>query len=37
MHEGDRFDGFWSFFSRRYRATHIVPLGIGSPHHAHRA
>jgi hypothetical protein len=35
MHESDRFDGFWSFFSRRYRATHIVPLGIDSPHRAY--
>jgi hypothetical protein len=32
MHESDRFDGFWSFFSRRYRATSIVPLGADSVH-----
>jgi hypothetical protein len=32
MHESDRFDGFWSFFSRRYRATSIIPLGADSPH-----
>jgi hypothetical protein len=32
MHESDRFDGFWSFFSRRYRATSIVPLGTDSVH-----
>jgi len=32
IHESGRFDGFWSFFSRRYRATHIVPLGVDSPH-----
>lgn len=35
MHESDRFDGFWSFFSRRYRATNIVPLGADSPHAAY--
>jgi hypothetical protein len=29
MHESNRFDGFWSFFSRRYRATNIVPLESG--------
>ncbi len=34
IHESDRFDGFWSFFARRYRARHIVPLGIDSPHRA---
>ena len=35
MHESARFDAFWSFFSRRYRATHIVPLGVDSPHRAY--
>jgi hypothetical protein len=25
MHESYRFDGSWSFFSRRYRAKNIVP------------
>jgi hypothetical protein len=35
MHESDRFDSFWSFFSRRYRAKNIVPLGIDSPHPAY--
>jgi hypothetical protein len=35
VHESDRFDGFWSFFARRYRATHIVPLGVDSPHRAY--
>ena len=28
IHESDRFDGFWSFFARRYRAKHIVPIGF---------
>jgi hypothetical protein len=28
IHESDRFDSFWSFFARRYRAAHIVPLGV---------
>lgn len=28
VHESDRFDLFWSFFARRYRAKHIVPIGI---------
>jgi hypothetical protein len=28
MHESNRFDGFWSFFARRYRAKNIVPLGF---------
>jgi hypothetical protein len=27
IHDSGRFEGFWSFFSRRYRASHIVPLG----------
>jgi hypothetical protein len=27
VHESQRFDGFWSFFSRRYRADNIVPIG----------
>ena len=27
VHESNRFDAFWSFLSRRYRATHIVPIG----------
>lgn len=27
VHESNRFDAFWSFFCRRYRATHIVPIG----------
>jgi len=27
IHDSGRFDGFWSFFSRRYRASHIVSLG----------
>lgn len=27
MHESGRFDGFWSFFSRRYRAKTIVDIG----------
>jgi hypothetical protein len=35
MHESDRFDAFWSFFSRRYRAKHIVPLGADSLHRAY--
>jgi len=30
IHESDRFDSFWSFFARRYRARHIVPLGMDS-------
>lgn len=34
MHESNRFDAFWSFFSRRYRATHIVPLGLDNSHRA---
>jgi len=34
MHESNRFDAFWSFFSRRYRAMHIVPLGLDSSHRA---
>jgi hypothetical protein len=29
VHESDRFDSFWSFFSRRYRAKAIVNLGEG--------
>ena len=33
IHESDRFNGFWSFFSRRYRATHIVPIGSASSAH----
>lgn len=28
VHESNRFDGFWSFFARRYRAKHIVQLGL---------
>jgi hypothetical protein len=28
IHQSNRFDGFWSFFTRRYRAKHIVPLGF---------
>ena len=35
LHESDRFDAFWSFFARRYRAMHIVPLGIDSAHRAY--
>ena len=35
IHESERFDAFWSFFARRYRATHIVPLGVDSPHRAY--
>ncbi len=35
MHESGRFDAFWSFFSRRYRATHIVPLGLDSSQRAY--
>lgn len=35
MHESDRFNGFWSFFSRRYRATNIVPLGVDSTNPAY--
>jgi len=35
IHESDRFDSFWFLFSRRYRATHIVPLGIDSNHRAY--
>lgn len=31
IHESDRFDSFWSFFARRYRAAHIVPIGIDDP------
>ena len=27
IHQSDRFQSFWSFFSRRYRATCIAPLG----------
>lgn len=27
IHQSDRFDSFWSFFSRRYRANCIVPIG----------
>jgi hypothetical protein len=34
MHESNRFDAFWSFFSRRYRATNIVPLGLDNSHRA---
>jgi hypothetical protein len=30
IHESNRFDGFWAFFTRRYRAKHIVPLGFDS-------
>jgi hypothetical protein len=28
----DRFDGFGSILSHRYRAAHIVPLGVDSSH-----
>jgi hypothetical protein len=27
IHQSDRFDAFWSFFTRRYRAKNIVQLG----------
>lgn len=27
IHQSDRFDSFWSFFSKRYRARHIVAVG----------
>jgi hypothetical protein len=30
IHDSGRFDGFWSFFTRRYRAKHIVPIGFDS-------
>lgn len=35
IHESNRFDGFWSFFARRYRANHIVPLGFDIKASAH--
>ncbi len=28
VHQSDRFDAFWSFFSRRYQAKNIVQLGL---------
>jgi hypothetical protein len=37
VHESNRFDGFWSFFTRRYRAKHIVPLGHDAAPNAHWA
>ena len=35
VHESDRFDRFWAFFAGRYRARHIVPIGVDSAHRAY--